>query len=380
MTTPKIGVATVPIYKSGNPPLSHLLDILYIYSKDLHLLTGNDGFIFFKHDPRLKVEGWICQKNPTDSFVYRLKQEIRTQIFITNRIILQRKNIDLWIFFFGGYRLPLPFIVAKLLRKKVILLLPDIGETYPGGLQDVVLSLPRFLAYFPYKLADKIGVYSPCLISQWGLEQYRNKIFIAHEHFLDFNKFKTKTGFNDRQLSIGFIGRLSTEKGIQNFVAALSSVREMFPGIPILIGGDGPLIDEIKAYLQTEKLCDHVEFTGWIPHDDLPDYLNRLCLLVIPSYREGLPNIALEAMACGTPVLSTPVGALPDILKEGETGFIMETNSPACIAENIIRVLKSPDIERIAENGRMFVQENYSFEKTVEIWSSILEESEKNIF
>jgi glycosyltransferase involved in cell wall biosynthesis len=80
----------------------------------------------------------------------------------------------------------------------------------------------------------------------------------------------------------------------------------------------------------------------------------------------------LEAMACGTPVLATPVGAIPDVIKDGETGFIMGDNSIECIRENVIRVLNSPDLERIAEKGRRFVEENYTFEKTVERWEEIL--------
>ena len=84
----------------------------------------------------------------------------------------------------------------------------------------------------------------------------------------------------------------------------------------------------------------------------------------------------LEAMACGTPVLATPVGAIPDVIIDGKTGFIMENNSPECIAENVIRALASQDLERIAENGRRFVEENFTFEKTVENWRRILQEIE----
>jgi glycosyltransferase involved in cell wall biosynthesis len=79
-------------------------------------------------------------------------------------------------------------------------------------------------------------------------------------------------------------------------------------------------------------------------------------------------------MACGTPVLATPVGAIPDVIIDGKTGFIMENNSPECIAENVRRALDSPDLERIADAGRRFVEENFTFERVVERWKEVLKE------
>jgi len=77
-------------------------------------------------------------------------------------------------------------------------------------------------------------------------------------------------------------------------------------------------------------------------------------------------------MACGTPVLATRVGGIPDVIREGETGFIMENNSPESIAHNVIRVLDSSDFERVAEQAHDYVQTNFTFEKTVDVWRRIL--------
>jgi len=78
-------------------------------------------------------------------------------------------------------------------------------------------------------------------------------------------------------------------------------------------------------------------------------------------------------MACGTAVLATPVGAIPDVIKDGETGFIMEDNSPECIARNILRALNHPNLEGIMRNARALVQRKFTYEKAVERYREILE-------
>lgn len=84
----------------------------------------------------------------------------------------------------------------------------------------------------------------------------------------------------------------------------------------------------------------------------------------------------LEAMACGTPVLATPIGAVPDVIIDGKTGFIMEKNSPECIAENVVRALEHSDLEEIAGTGKWFVEENFTFEKAAEKWKDVLRDIE----
>ncbi len=139
-----------------------------------------------------------------------------------------------------------------------------------------------------------------------------------------------------------------------------------------LIVGDGRLRNEIENYLNENNITDRVKLTGWIPHDELPDYLNELKLVVLPSYTEGLPNLMLEAMACGTPVLATPVGAIPDVITDNETGFIMASNSPECIVKNVIRVLEHSNTEMIVENAKVLVEREFTYVAAVERYRRIL--------
>lgn len=143
--------------------------------------------------------------------------------------------------------------------------------------------------------------------------------------------------------------------------------------IKFVIGGDGNMFNKIKEFIDKNKLNDKVKILGWVPHDELSNYMNDFKLVVLPSYTEGLPNIMLEAMACGTPVLATPVGAIPDVIKDGETGFIMENNSPECIAKNVIRALEHPDLERIVESAKVLVEREYTYEAAVKGYREILD-------
>ncbi|MBT9132838.1 MAG: N-acetyl-alpha-D-glucosaminyl L-malate synthase [Syntrophomonadaceae bacterium] len=77
-------------------------------------------------------------------------------------------------------------------------------------------------------------------------------------------------------------------------------------------------------------------------------------------------------MVFGTPVLATPVGAIPDVIKDSETGFIMENNSPECIARNIIRALNHPNLKEITKNARALVEREFTYEKAVERYRNIL--------
>jgi glycosyltransferase involved in cell wall biosynthesis len=132
--------------------------------------------------------------------------------------------------------------------------------------------------------------------------------------------------------------------------------------------------EAIKATVDKEGLTSRVSIIGWISHEDLPFYLNQLRLLVLPSYTEGLPNTMLESMACGTPVLATPVGAIPDIIRDGDTGYVMENNSPQCISDNIIRALKDPNLEKIAIHAKIMVEKDFHFETTVKQWKKLFDE------
>jgi glycosyltransferase involved in cell wall biosynthesis len=205
-----------------------------------------------------------------------------------------------------------------------------------------------------------------------------NKIIIAHRHFVDFTKFMIKKRINERANVIGYIGRFAEEKGILNLVKSIPLVLNRRKDIYFVLCGEGELSDEIKKIVQRESLGKNVKLTGLISHIDVPNFLNNFKLLVLPSYTEGLPNIVLEAMACGTPVLATPVGAIPDIIKDGKTGFLIKSNDPKNIADKIVELLDKYELlEEVSMNAYNYVKENFNYEKTLESWRRILKQMER---
>ena len=349
-------------------PLSNLTEILSRLSDFVYVITGNEGEkVFNTH-----VHGYSINYHPSPHMLARIVGYIALQTKIVNCVIRANKKMDLCVIFMGDGLL-IPMLFCKLMRKPVILILASSSEKMLEKNRDLLSRLAVLMEKENYQFADKIVVYSSKLVEEWGLVQYRHKILVAPNHYLDFDMFKTITQLTRRANLVGYIGRLSEEKGIINFVDSIPIILKNEDKINFLIGGDGILKNDVEKKLNTQNLSKNVKLEGWISHDDLPLYFNKLKLLVIPSYTEGLPNVMIEAMACGTPVLAAPVGAIPDFIKDGETGFIMENNSPDCVAENVLRAIRHPYLGGIGSNGRRLVEREFTFENAVKKFKEIFD-------
>jgi glycosyltransferase involved in cell wall biosynthesis len=96
-------------------------------------------------------------------------------------------------------------------------------------------------------------------------------------------------------------------------------------------------------------------------------------LVVIPSKSEGLPNVLLEAISCGTPVLATPVGGIPDVIQDNVTGFLLPTLEKEEIAKKVLKALSDKDIlKTVAQNAKSLLVEKYSFEASVSSFAAII--------
>src|SRR5918996_1397901 len=145
-----------------------------------------------------------------------------------------------------------------------------------------------------------------------------------------------------------FVGRLSPEKGIRELVEATRELN-------LVVAGDGPLRSLVPNAL------------GFVSHRKVERLLSQAAVVVIPSHREGLPMVLLEAMAHGRPVVATRVGGMPSMIDEGRTGILVEPGDPAALRAAIERLLDDPDSRRrLGAAGREKVAELCSWDSVVE--------------
>lgn len=164
-----------------------------------------------------------------------------------------------------------------------------------------------------------------------------------------------------------YIGRLIDCKGLEYLIEAFAIVLHRIPGVKLIVGGEGPEEERLKQQVAHLGLNESVQFIGLIASPDLSRYYHDATVFVLPSIQtegqtEGLGVVLLEAMACGTPVVGSSVGGIPDIIQDGWNGYLVRERSPSELAERIIALLENQTIcEQFKENGLRTVGERFSW-------------------
>ncbi|OEC86672.1 MULTISPECIES: glycosyltransferase family 4 protein [Methanobacterium] len=368
---PKIAIISFPWHSNG--PYTFISDVLKIVNElceTIYVINGNTKKISFESDNVLlkdiKIEMHLLndvQPKFYSAILWIIKCLI-VQIKQSIMLIKLRDEIDVAIFYMAYPYYLIPLLVSKILKMRTIEVLtrskPNFLSARALGLQDKIL----------FNLLDCISPESFSIITDLNLEKYSDKISEEGARFIDTAKFYRFKDIGERD-KIGFIGRLSYEKGVLEFLDAIKLLNP-HEKLKFLVIGDGKLKNDVKLKIHEDNL-DNVEFMEWVPNENLHYYLNQLKLIVLPTkHAEGLPTIILESIACGTPVLSTCMGGIPDIIKNCETGFIMENNSAEDIAKNIKKAINYPDLEEITNNALSVFKSKYTLNNAKKRWKNIL--------
>ncbi len=245
---------------------------------------------------------------------------------------------------------------------------------------DRVTAISRFLAEW----AQHMKVRAPIYIVPNGVNA--EAFSVKRVAFSEGGEIRKKLGFSADDKIIITTSRLVEKNGVGDLIESLAHFP---PSVKLLICGSGPLERSLKFKVESLKLGKRVLFAGYIPHEELPDYLHASDIFCRPSHSEGLGNSFLEAMAAGLPVVATPVGGIPDFLTPppphfsaakkvfsnsatfGQnldawharvTGLFCEVGNPKSIAEQIQLLLSDETLrEMIIHNASTMVREKYEW-------------------
>ena len=233
------------------------------------------------------------------------------------------------------------------------------------------------------RAADKIIVVSNATKNYvLSLGADSEKIRVLHNG-VDVNRFRPLTGVKDemrKKLGISkdssvvlTVRRLVYKNGIDTLIESAKIAIEKNPRLFFLVVGKGPDFGKVKEKIEELGIQENFRLTGFISDEALPFYYNVADFFVLPSKSgEGLPLVALEAMACGVPVIATNVGGISEVMEE-DHGKLVPPNSPDSLAEAILEFSHS-ELSALKKDLRAMIEQKYSWDKNVEKLVEIYEE------
>lgn len=184
------------------------------------------------------------------------------------------------------------------------------------------------------------------VLRNWGLPEEKLHVM---RNGVDLNRFrpmppiqaKAKLGLDAGPILLS-IGNMVTHKGHDIVIRALASISDRYPLSRLVIVGTGPEQQNLESLAVQLGIGQRVLFTGELPNEELLYWYSAADMLVLASSREGWPNVLLESMACGTPVVATNVGGIPEIIGQGVAGRLVPTRDIDSFTAQIHDLLMQP--------------------------------------
>lgn len=184
---------------------------------------------------------------------------------------------------------------------------------------------------------------------------------------------RRELGVASADLLIAITARLEPLKGHRYFIEAFAPVVKQFPQVQAIFVGDGSLRRELEQQAQQLGLGKHIKFLG--VRKDVSEILSAIDLLVLPALGgEGLPNVLLEGMACAKPVIATRVGGVPELVREGENGYLVPPEDVPALQKALTHALADRQrLRRMAEVARRIVENEFSLRLQVSRFEEVFD-------
>jgi teichuronic acid biosynthesis glycosyltransferase TuaC len=294
---------------------------------------------------RDSIEG-LSVRHPRFLFVPKVGHSIAGHLYAASlraHVLEYRDKVDVVL---GSWAYPDGFaavMLAQLLGVPAVVKLHgsdmNVVARWPGPRKRLAWALPR--------AARVIAVSSPLARAAEDLGVLRERIAVV-PNGIDTDRFqpaeretaRKRLGLEPGGALVLYVGRVERSKGVFELVQAYRQLAAQRADARLAIVGDGPALLECKRALAA--FADRVTFAGARPHQEIPAWLTACDVFTLPSWNEGMPNVVLEAIACGRRVVATRVGAIPEILSSKVLGEVVSPRAPGELASALERALATP--------------------------------------
>lgn len=269
------------------------------------------------------------------------------------------------------YRKTIILLLSKLFQRRVILHIhsASFDEFYNAN------HLQRKFIKYILNKADKLVVLS----RQWE-EYYAGIVPKGNISVLYNGVFSIKRNISrNNDIPVGlFLGRLGKRKGTYDLLCSIQYLKGMGIDSKFYFAGDGE-INEVKQHVSENKLDDVVEILGWVNSEQISELLEKVDFLVLPSYNEGLPMAILEAMNTGLPILSTYVGGIPEVITNGENGYLITPGDIDGLTNALTSLLTNKNLrEEMGAKNSVIIRSRFDIESLMMELSKIYQSLMKN--
>lgn len=294
-------------------------------------------------------------------------------------------------------------LLVELLRNLNISKIHAYGASYPATIAlgaSIMLDLPYSFSTFvdfehdyEYKmLREKVHAaqfviactkFCQARLVQLTDVRYKDKIYVIH-HSLDpeygNHVYPQSNTAPNEPIKIITVGRLVEKKGLEYLVYACGLLKERGLRYQCLIIGDGPEKHRIASLIKKHNLQNEIMMKGPIENDKIKNYYGVNTIMVMPCVyasdgeRDGIPNSLLEAMICGSPVVSTRISGIPELIEDGHNGFLVPDKDHLALADAIERLMKYDELRReFAQRGQETIRQRFNLNDKAKHLLSLLQ-------
>ncbi len=185
----------------------------------------------------------------------------------------------------------------------------------------------------------------------------------------------TEKPYNKNANTILFLGRLGKRKGVYDLLQAITMLdKKVDENVKFALCGDGE-IQEVTTKVKELGIGHRISHIGWIAGDQKTEFLKKTMINVLPSYNEGLPMTILETMAYGIPNISTRIASIPEVLEDGENGFLLTPGDVEMLSQRLEQLISDANLrEKFSENSWKLINDRFALEKHMELVEEYISE------